>query len=111
MRSDSSADLNELSADLCRFGEHAEPQRIGAAYQLAEHAQRKQCLEILARALRSERESVRRAATFGLIAMGEDAATHFLQACRSPRKWLREIRLPRLLWLLDMRRWLCRRFR
>ena len=71
-------------------GEAAEPARIGAAYQLATHGDGKLALGLLGEALHSERESVRRAGTYGLVALGADATDVFLDATRSAVKWLRK---------------------
>ncbi|MGA1135003.1 MAG: hypothetical protein ACO30K_02090, partial [bacterium] len=38
----------------------------------------------------NERESVRRAGTYGLIALGTAAEDVFLEAIKSPIKWLRK---------------------
>lgn len=82
-------DPPDLEVRLHAGGDAAEPQRIGAAYRLAAHPERAAALKILATGLDDERESVRRAATFGLVAMADDATVIFLAATRSQRKWLR----------------------
>ena len=45
---------------------------------------------LLAEALYDERESVRRAATYGLVGVGSDATGVFLKAATSPLKWVRK---------------------
>ncbi len=79
----------DLAADLRSKGDDAEPRRIGAGYLLAAHADRNESISILDDGLNDERENVRRAAGFGLIAAGDDATGSFLTACQSPRKWVR----------------------
>jgi len=86
----SDPDVESLRERLYRPGDAAEPERLGAAYRLAASADAEHALGLLAAALRDERESVRRAATFGLVAMGDSATTTFLAAVRSERKWLRK---------------------
>ena len=67
-----------------------EPARIGAAYRLAEMASQTLALSTLSKALFSERESVRRAAMFGLVAAGTPATPTLLQATESASKWVRK---------------------
>ena len=67
-----------------------EPARIGAAYKLASIGDDTLAARLLGQALYAERESVRRAATYGLIALGAAATDTFLQAARSPVKWVRK---------------------
>ena len=71
-------------------GDDAEPQRVGAAYKLASIGDTAVSTEYLERALYTDRESVRRAATYGLIAVGSDATDVFLEATRSSAKWVRK---------------------
>ncbi len=85
-----SATVAELAEQLAAKYDVAEPQRLGAAYRLADHADREAAIAILGAALGAERESVRRAATYGLIACGEDATGVCLAASDSPRRWLRK---------------------
>ncbi len=80
----------QLSVQLQWKGDKAEPARIGAAYRLASMVDNGLALELLTQALYNERESVRRAATYGLIAVGPDATSVFLEATTSPRKWVRK---------------------
>ena len=47
-------------------------------------------IKLLAEALYDERESVRRAATYGLVAVGPDATGVFLEAATSLLKWVRK---------------------
>ena len=68
----------------------AEPARLGAAYQLASIGDDMLAARLLGEALYTERESVRRAATYGLIALGAAATDTFLRAARSPVKWIRK---------------------
>ena len=68
----------------------AEPVRIGAAYQLAGLEDRALAARLLGTALHSERETVRRAAMYGLAALGPAATDTLLAACESPLKWVRK---------------------
>ena len=68
----------------------AEPARIGAAYQLAGLEDRALAARLLGTALHSERETVRRAAMYGLAALGPAATDTLLAACDSPLKWVRK---------------------
>ena len=65
------AEARDLYDQLNAMGDEAEPLRIGAAYKLASIGDESLAVEHLAQALYSHRESVRRAATYGLIAVGE----------------------------------------
>ena len=47
-------------------------------------------LDRLGRALHTERESVRRAATYGLVAAGAAATPILVEATHSPVKWIRK---------------------
>ena len=71
-------------------GEAAEPQRIGAAYRLAALGDDALAARRLAEALHDERETVRRAASYGLVALGGAATDALLAASRSPLKWVRK---------------------
>jgi len=86
----SAKSLDLLNEQLYSLGENAEPQRMGAAYKLAQTGDEHRSMKILEKALHSERESVRRAATHGLIAIGEAASDIFINATKSPVKWLRK---------------------
>ena len=70
--------------------DEAEPTRIGAAYKLASIGNTELAVKLLGQALYNERESVRRAATYGLIAVGPDATNTFLEATNTPIKWVRK---------------------
>lgn len=70
--------------------EDAEPIRIGAAYKLASIGDNELATRLLSKALYTDRESVRRAATYGLIAVGTDATDTLLEAANSPIKWVRK---------------------
>jgi hypothetical protein len=83
-------DIRDLEIRLRTSGDAGEPQRIGAAYELASLDRRGAAVESLGKALHDERESVRRAATYGLVACGADATSVFLQAVGSPVKWVRK---------------------
>lgn len=80
---------NGLAAELYATGEAAETNRIGAAYKLASSGD-DSALRLLGEALVDERESVRRAATYGLVALGSEAADAFLDATESAVKWVRK---------------------
>jgi ectoine hydroxylase-related dioxygenase (phytanoyl-CoA dioxygenase family) len=85
-------DPAHLTAQLHTWHDAGEPLRIGAAYKLAEIGSA-QAIDILGRALHSERETLRRAALYGLIALGPAAAHVLLEACDSPVKWVRRAAL------------------
>ena len=74
------------------YGKHdeEEPARIGAAYRLASMGDTSLSNRLLGQALHDDRESVRRAATYGLIAVGPEATGTFLEATTSPAKWVRK---------------------
>lgn len=67
-----------------------EPLRIGAAYKLASIGDEDLALSILERGLYEDRESVRRAATYGLVAVGPAATTVLLRALESEVTWVRK---------------------
>ena len=83
-------DPSGLAAQLYAKGEAAETNRIGAAYKLACSTDRDSALRLLGEALHDERESVRRAATYGLVALGSEATDVFLDATESTVKWVRK---------------------
>ncbi len=87
---DREAESNCLFAQLLAKGEEAEPARIGAAYKLASIGDSALAVRLLGQALYTDRESVRRAATYGLIAVGEEATDTLLEAANSPIKWVRK---------------------
>ena len=83
-------EADHLYEQLHRKGEEAEPARVGAAYRLASIGDTTLAISLLGRALYTERESVRRAATYGLVAVGPDATSTFLEATNSQMKWVRK---------------------
>ncbi|MDE0008615.1 MAG: hypothetical protein OXS50_10085, partial [Gammaproteobacteria bacterium] len=86
-------DVTPLKSQLKASGEHHEPQRLGAAYKLAASADREAALATLGDGLRDERETVRRAALYGLIAIGSAATSLLLDAVESPVRWVRRAAL------------------
>ncbi|MEE2659043.1 MAG: hypothetical protein VX733_11100 [Candidatus Latescibacterota bacterium] len=84
------AQAQSLFAQIHTMGEAAEPVRIGAAYRLAAIGDDELAVCHLGKALYTERESVRRAATYGLIAAGPEATQTLVEATRSPVKWVRK---------------------
>ncbi len=70
--------------------DEAEPTRIGAAYKFASIGDPALATKFLGRALHTDRENVRRAATYGLIAVGPHATDTLIEATRSPIKWIRK---------------------
>ena len=83
-------DADALAQQLHIQHDAAEPARIGAAYKLANLAHTGTAVRLLGQALHSERETVRRAAAYGLAALGEDATPVLLDAATSPAKWVRK---------------------
>ena len=81
---------DRLFTQLHTKGDEAEPIHMGAAYQLAAIGDQQLATQLLGKALYTDRESVRRAATYGLIAVGEAATATFLAAANSPIKWVRK---------------------
>ncbi|MYE23198.1 MAG: HEAT repeat domain-containing protein [Gammaproteobacteria bacterium] len=81
---------SELAARLRRKEDRAEPVRIGAAYLLAAATDAALAARILGEALRDERENVRRAAVYGLAALGTPATDTLLDATKSAVKWVRK---------------------
>ena len=79
-----------LTKRLYARGDAAEPTRVGAAYRLAAIGDDRAAAERLGAALRSERETVRRAAMYGLAALGQAATETLLDACAHPLKWVRK---------------------
>ncbi len=80
----------ELEKQLYLCGDEHEPQRVAAAYHLATTAQG---VKVLRQAFVDDRESVRRAATHGIVAAGTDAAYEVaLDVALSPstHKWARK---------------------
>ena len=83
-------DPSVLNEQLQLKGDTHEPDRVRAAYRLAEHPNRANALDVLKSALHSDRENVRRAALYGLIAVGEDSTQTLLEAIRSQARWVRK---------------------
>ncbi len=83
-------EADALFAQLHTKGDEAEPIRTGAAYKLAALGDNQLAIALLGKALYTDRENVRRAATYGLIAVGEEATATFLEAANSPIKWVRK---------------------
>lgn len=79
-----------LFAQLQAKHDQAEPLRIGSAYELASIGDTALAVRLLEKALDNDRESVRRAATYGLVAIGPDATDTFLKATTSTMKWVRK---------------------
>lgn len=83
-------EAEQLFKQLYTKHEEGEPARIGAAYRLASIGDTTLAIRHLGQALYEDRESVRRAATYGLIAVGPDATDTFLEAANSSIKWVRK---------------------
>ena len=79
----------KLRSQLTEKNLQGEPLRIGAAYRIAAGPPAI-ATDILSNALYHHRENVRRAATYGLAAVGESASENLLEACKSPLKWVRK---------------------
>ncbi|MEE2709972.1 MAG: HEAT repeat domain-containing protein [Gemmatimonadota bacterium] len=84
------AEAERLFSRLFEKHVEGEPARIGAAYKLASIGDASMALRYLTKALYDERENVRRAATYGLIAVGSEATDTFLSATGYPVKWVRK---------------------
>lgn len=82
-------EADRLFAQLHTKYDEAEPARIGAAYKLASMGDTTLAVRLLGQALYNERENVRRAATYGLVAVGPDATNTFIEATTSNIKWVR----------------------
>ena len=87
---DRDTEANTLFNQLHAKGEEADPTRIGAAYKLASIGDTANATRLLGHALNNHRESVRRAATYGLVAVGEEATDTLIEATQSPIKWVRK---------------------
>ena len=81
--------VRRLAQQLLTAGEQGEPQRVGAAYRLAALAPAV-AIPPLRDGLWNERENIRRAATYGLVAAGEAATDVFLEAVDAPLRWVRK---------------------
>ena len=83
-------DVTALSQGLRTVGDQAEPQRVGSAYALAKSGK----IDVLSKALQSERENVRRAAAYGLASLSghlaETAVPLLLELCDSAAKSTRK---------------------
>ena len=88
--SNEGSEAEHLAQQLRAMHDAAEPLRIGAAYRLAALEDTEVAVRLLTEALRDERESVRRAATYGLVAVGAPATDAFIEATQSPVKWVRK---------------------
>lgn len=86
----SASELKVLREQMLGLGDENEPSRLGAAYVLAKHAEEPSSLSVLEDALHSDRESVRRAATYGLAASGSLSTPVLLRAVDSPVRWIRK---------------------
>ena len=84
------ANADALFEQLHAPDDAAEPARIGAAYKLAALDDGTHAAKLLGQALASERETVRRAAAYGLVALGTEATSVLLDASSSPIKWVRK---------------------
>ncbi|MEL0328107.1 MAG: phytanoyl-CoA dioxygenase family protein, partial [Deltaproteobacteria bacterium] len=80
----------QLFEQMLEKGDEKEPIRIGAAYELAAIRDQGLAKELLRKALLNERESVRRAGTYGLVALGPATEDVFLEAIKSPIKWMQK---------------------
>lgn len=87
---DKNKEAQDLFEQLHTKHDEAEPVRIGAAYKLASLGNTTLAVKLLGKALYNDRENVRRAATYGLIAVGPDATDTFIEATKSPLKWVRK---------------------
>ncbi len=85
----SNDDHAQLGQQLLTKGDQHEPQRVGAAYRLAA-LDTDAAVDVLETALNTDRENVRRAATYGLVACGSAAEPVFQRALSSPVRWLRK---------------------
>ena len=82
--------IARLTENLYLFDDQNEPKRIGAAYRLAALGKNSSAQRALENALHSDRESVRRAATYGLVALGGESTSIALRAVDSASRWLRK---------------------
>ena len=83
-------DADALCKQLHAMHDAAEPARIGAAYKLASLPDAATAARLLGKALGNDRETVRRAAAFGLAALGQEATPVLLAATTSAAKWVRK---------------------
>lgn len=91
-RSTSDSEIEELQRQLVTLGDQNEPTRVGAAYRLAARAKAESpaAMVVLEDALHADRESVRRAATYGLAASGPICTQFLLNSSKSPVRWIRK---------------------
>ena len=82
--------VGALRKQMYAYGDENEPKRVGAAYRLAAIGADEDATRELERALYSDRESVRRAATYGLVALGSASTPIALNAIESDSRWLRK---------------------
>ena len=82
-------EADRLSEQLLLKNDESEPLRIGAAYKLASIGDDKMAADGLGKALHNERETVRRAALYGLAALGPAATDVLIDAAGSAAKWVR----------------------
>lgn len=82
--------ITSLQSQLYGLGEQNEPKRVGAAYRLAAIGECVEIASVLEHALCSDRESVRRAATYGLVAFGSASTGIALKVIESQSRWLRK---------------------
>tara|TARA_Y100001934_G_C12352155_1_gene775975 strand:- start:438 stop:2291 length:1854 start_codon:yes stop_codon:yes gene_type:complete len=84
-----SRQVAELGSQLLATEDSGEPLRVGAAYRLGALGA-DLALPVLREALWHERENVRRAATYGLVTVGEAATDVFLAAAEDRLRWVRK---------------------
>lgn len=89
-RTASNSEIEDLKRKLLSLGDQNEPTRIGAAYQLSERSGCRNAVSVLEDALHNDRESVRRAATYGLVATGSACTKFLLDSTKSPVRWIRK---------------------
>ncbi len=89
-RDEINREIGELARRMRTKNDLNEPVRIGAAYRLSRLATNRQVAMALEIALRDDRESVRRAATYGIAAMGPVITPVSLHAANSEVRWIRK---------------------
>jgi ectoine hydroxylase-related dioxygenase (phytanoyl-CoA dioxygenase family) len=82
-------EAQDLYQSMLKKDDANEALRIGSAYLLASLPDLNLALNTLEKALYIDRENVRRASTYGLVALGSAATPVFLKACQSTHKWIR----------------------
>ena len=83
-------EAKRLSQQIRVKNDDGEYLRIGAAYQLASLGNSEIGIRHLKQALYAGRENIRRAATYGLAAMGQEARTCLIEAASETEKWVRK---------------------